>query len=276
MSGPGNPEPPTYLRAARYVAERVTTAIAGVPVADVQRAVRVLAAAPATFVYGAGRSGIVGRAFAMRLVQTGLTAYVIGESVTPIVKRGDAVFIVSGQGGELLQPPDREHRAARGRRPDRAHGPVRVKLAHAATVLVTLEFGEDADRPRYAPLGTLFEAASLRLTDGIVAELMAARGETERRCAGATPSWSDPGRGPLTARRRADAMRMRTLGRNGPTVSAIGLGCMGMSQSYGIPDETGGRATLDRALELGITFFDTADIYGPTRTNAWSPPPRAR
>ncbi|EQD43177.1 aldo/keto reductase, partial [mine drainage metagenome] len=58
-------------------------------------------------------------------------------------------------------------------------------------------------------------------------------------------------------------MRMRTLGRNGPTVSAIGLGCMGMSQSYGIPDETGGRATLDRALELGITFFDTADIYGP-------------
>lgn len=58
-------------------------------------------------------------------------------------------------------------------------------------------------------------------------------------------------------------MRMRRLGRAGPTVSAIGLGCMGMSQSYGTPDEAAGRATLDRALELGITFFDTADVYGP-------------
>ncbi|EQD43176.1 6-phospho 3-hexuloisomerase [mine drainage metagenome] len=179
MSGPGNPEPPTYLRAARYVAERVTTAIAGVPVADVQRAVRVLAAAPATFVYGAGRSGIVGRAFAMRLVQTGLTAYVIGESVTPIVKRGDAVFIVSGQGESYssLQTANIVRREGADLIVLTARSG--SKLAHAATVLVTLEFGEDADRPRYAPLGTLFEAASLRLTDGIVAELMAARGETE-------------------------------------------------------------------------------------------------
>jgi D-arabinose 5-phosphate isomerase GutQ len=53
------------------------------------------------------------------------------------------------------------------------------KLAHAATVLLTLEMPDDADRPRYAPLGTLFEAASLRLTDGIISALMAARGETE-------------------------------------------------------------------------------------------------
>ncbi len=56
---------------------------------------------------------------------------------------------------------------------------------------------------------------------------------------------------------------MRSLGRNGPKVSALGLGCMGISQSYGTPDEAAGRATLDRALALGITFFDTADIYGP-------------
>ena len=58
-------------------------------------------------------------------------------------------------------------------------------------------------------------------------------------------------------------MKTRRLGRNGPLVSAIGLGCMGMSQSYGRPDERESIATIDRALELGITFFDTADIYGP-------------
>ncbi|ATE74344.1 aldo/keto reductase [Lysobacter capsici] len=55
----------------------------------------------------------------------------------------------------------------------------------------------------------------------------------------------------------------RRLGRNGPTVSALGLGCMGMSFAYGAADETESLATLDRALELGVSFLDTADIYGP-------------
>ena len=58
-------------------------------------------------------------------------------------------------------------------------------------------------------------------------------------------------------------MNTRTLGRNGPRVSEIGLGCMGMSQSYGHGDRTESLATIARALELGVTFFDTADIYGP-------------
>lgn len=55
-------------------------------------------------------------------------------------------------------------------------------------------------------------------------------------------------------------MKMRSLG--GLPVSAMGLGCMGMSDFYGGRDETEARATLDRALEAGVTFFDTADMYG--------------
>jgi aryl-alcohol dehydrogenase-like predicted oxidoreductase len=58
-------------------------------------------------------------------------------------------------------------------------------------------------------------------------------------------------------------MEQRRLGSQGLTVSALGLGCMGMSQSYGAADETESTATIHRALELGVTFLDTADMYGP-------------
>jgi aryl-alcohol dehydrogenase-like predicted oxidoreductase len=54
----------------------------------------------------------------------------------------------------------------------------------------------------------------------------------------------------------------KTLGRDGLTVPVQGLGCMGMSQSYGAADPEESRATIDRALELGVNFLDTSDVYG--------------
>lgn len=58
-------------------------------------------------------------------------------------------------------------------------------------------------------------------------------------------------------------LEMRKLGTQGLEVSAMGLGCMGMSRSYGVPDDDESAATIDRALELGCNFFDTAEVYGP-------------
>jgi aryl-alcohol dehydrogenase-like predicted oxidoreductase len=60
------------------------------------------------------------------------------------------------------------------------------------------------------------------------------------------------------------AITQKTLGSDSPlTVSSLGLGCMGMSEFYGTPDERGGLDTIRRSLDLGVTFLDTADMYGP-------------
>src|SRR5256884_5748495 len=62
---------------------------------------------------------------------------------------------------------------------------------------------------------------------------------------------------------RRVCMQTRTLGLKGSKISALGLGCMGMSEFYGAHDDAESLATLTRALELWVTFWDTADAYGP-------------
>jgi 6-phospho-3-hexuloisomerase len=179
MPDPDSPDGTVFIEAERYVGDQVSASLAAIAPATIHRATQILLTSPAIFVYGAGRSGIIGRAFAMRLVQIGLTAFVIGESVTPIVHRGDAVFILSGRGESQSSIQTANIVRREGAELIVVTGRSASKIAHTATCLIALDFPSGGIKSHLAPLGTLFESASLRLTDALIAQLMRARGETE-------------------------------------------------------------------------------------------------
>lgn len=179
MGAANDSEAPRFVESHGYVTQQVAEALSRIPTDVVRETVSILLKAPKIFVYGAGRSGIIGRAFAMRLVQVGLAAFVIGESTTPIVRAGDAVFILSGRGESQSSIQTANIVRREGAQLIVLTGRATSKLAHAANLAIPLEFPEDPQQRALAPLGTLFESASLQFTDALVSAIMRARGEDE-------------------------------------------------------------------------------------------------
>lgn len=144
------------------------------------------------FVAGAGRSGLVARAFAMRLSHLGFDVYVIGETILPPIRQGDVLIAVSGSGRTRTVVTVAEASKSVGAKviavttyPDSPLAkvsdivvriPGRTKLAAEEDYFVRQVIG--VHEP-LAPLGTLFEVVTLIFLDGIISELMAKLGITE-------------------------------------------------------------------------------------------------
>ncbi len=128
------------------------------------------------FVYGVGRSGIVGRMFAMRLVQMGFNAYFVGETIAPVVTARDSVILLSGtgetQGALLVAQICRKVNA----KIISITSSKENSIYKASDFRIVLKTNKSSD---LAPLGTLFEASSHVLLDSMVALLMKVRGEKE-------------------------------------------------------------------------------------------------
>lgn len=138
------------------------------------------------FVYGAGRSGLVARAFAMRLMHLGINVFVIGETVTPAIEEGDLLITISGSGETTsVVSAAKIARNAKAKvalitsYPDSSTGKLadcivmvkgRTKLLGDKDFLMRQIKGEHYS---LAPLGTLFEISVLIFMDSLVAELMA-------------------------------------------------------------------------------------------------------
>ncbi|MEM0344200.1 MAG: SIS domain-containing protein [Thermoplasmata archaeon] len=131
------------------------------------------------FLYGVGRSGLIAKAFAIRLVQMGLEVFFVGETITPIVEEGNLVVIVSytGETMSAIQTANIVRRVGAKVVSITAHP--HSKLAAASNLVIEIHPPKDEDRKRLAPLGTLFEDATLIYLDSVVAELMERLGQSE-------------------------------------------------------------------------------------------------
>lgn len=131
------------------------------------------------FIYGVGRSGLIAKAFSIRLVQMGLEVFFIGETITPIVEEGHLVIIVSytGETMSAIQTANIVRRV--GARVVTITANDHSKLSTASNVVIHIHPPKDDERKRLAPMGTLFEDAALIYLDGIVAMLMDKLGQSE-------------------------------------------------------------------------------------------------
>ena len=131
------------------------------------------------FIYGVGRSGLIAKSFAIRLVQMGLEVFFVGETITPIVEEGNVVVIVSytGETMSAIQVANIVRRG--GAKVVTITANDHSKLASASNLVVILKPPKDDDRKRLAPLGTIFEGAALIYLDSLVAVMMEKLGQIE-------------------------------------------------------------------------------------------------
>ena len=169
----------TAAETSKYLLDHLGKILAIDRTPEIAEAVRILTSAKKLFVYGVGRSGLAARAFAMRMVQLGIDCYFIGETITPVVSDGDAVLIVSNTGSTMsaIQVANIARRV--GAKVISVTGHRMSKLSHASNVVLLIQANEDAAQARLAPLGTLFEDATILLLDGVVAQVMERLGQTE-------------------------------------------------------------------------------------------------
>jgi 6-phospho 3-hexuloisomerase len=132
------------------------------------------------FVYGAGRSGLVAKAFAIRLVHLGFQTFVIGETITAPVQKGDLVVIISGSGETIPAVMTAEIANNLGAYVVSITAKKKSEIAKFANITLYISsYCNEEERKRYAPLGTLFEASVWILLDGLIAYLLDGKNETE-------------------------------------------------------------------------------------------------
>ena len=169
-----------YRESLDYIQLKLQGILGDVTYEDIKNVSDLFFDAHRIFVYGAGRSGHVAKAFAIRLVHLGFQTFVIGETIGAPVKKDDMVFIVTGSGETIPSVMTAEIARNIGAKLVVVTGRKESRITKFADIAIILSAEcMDKKRKKLAPLGTLFEASAWILLDSIITELMKSKGETE-------------------------------------------------------------------------------------------------
>mgnify|MGYP001317694955 CR=1 FL=1 len=169
-----------FQESLQYIQRKTKDILGMVTREEIAQVIHAFFKAKRVFVYGAGRSGLVAKAFAIRLVHLGFQTFVIGETIGAPVKKGDLVCIVSGSGETIPAVMTAEIAKKLGATLMVITGRKNSRITTFADIAIILAADcTEKERKQFAPLGTLFEASTWILLDGIIAELMKNKKETE-------------------------------------------------------------------------------------------------
>ena len=185
-----------FSEAVREILEGITEAIRGLNLSQVGWIIEALLQAGSEgrkiLVVGAGRSGLVGKAFAMRLMHLGFNTYVLGETITPAIGDRDLVFVISGSGSSTLPLTVAKMAKSLGAKVLAVTSHPTSPLGMIADLVVevpgrVMRSREDeyhsrqilGDHEPLAPMGTIFEDSCMVFLDCLIAELIARMGVSE-------------------------------------------------------------------------------------------------
>jgi 6-phospho 3-hexuloisomerase len=171
-----------FSESISYIQRKIKDILENVSQDDIDKVKKLFFKSNRIFVYGAGRSGLVAKAFAIRLVHLGFQTFVIGETITAPVQKGDLVIIISGSGETI--PAVMTAEIARNLDAYVVSITAKKKSEIAKFADVTLFISatcDELERKKFAPLGTLFEASVWILLDGLIADLLDSKNETEEK-----------------------------------------------------------------------------------------------
>jgi len=169
-----------FRNSIKYIQRKIREILEQVSEEDIMKVKTLFFQSNRIFVYGAGRTGLVAKAFAIRLVHLGFQTFVIGETISAPVTQGDLVLIVSGSGETIPAVMTAEIAHKIGAKVVSITAKKRSEIAKFADVTIFISSNcNEEERKKYAPLGTLFEASVWILLDGLIADLMDSKNETE-------------------------------------------------------------------------------------------------
>jgi 6-phospho 3-hexuloisomerase len=171
-----------FTESIEYIQRKIKDILESVSPEDIKKVKNLFFKSNRIFVYGAGRSGLVAKAFAIRLVHLGFQTFVIGETITAPVAKNDLVVIVSGSGETIPAVMTAEIANNLEANVVSITGKRNSEIAKYADVTLYISAScNDIEREKFAPLGTLFEASVWILLDGIIADLLDSKNETEKK-----------------------------------------------------------------------------------------------